>query len=501
MEKRRPFEHSMRFVLSAGLLCLVLSSLTKAGALLAAEAHGRESASAPLTLNIKDTGYRGIWYMNQPSEDEYVYKYSGGLGTYCANHAPFAVYCDRVHKTFFCYGGAAPDDDRRLWHMVSYYDHRTGVVPRPTVLLDKQTTDAHDNPVISVDGQGHVWIFSTSHGADRPSYIHRSKRPYDIDAFDLISAAFVQDGQTSAITNFSYMQPWHVTGKGFISFFTRYRDPANRTSFFSNSSDGILWSAPQRLAAIEEGHYQISAVGRHIAGAAFNYHPRGKGVNSRTNLYYMETPDWGRTWRAIDGTPLPLPVTGISNPSLVHDYRSDSLLVYLMQVVYDEADRPIILYLTSKGYASGPKNDPRTWMTARWTGAEWMFNPITVSDNNYDLGSLYLEAGGVWRLIAPTEPGPQRFNTGGEMVLWVSRNQGRSWEKERQMTAGSRFNHTFARAVVNAHPDFYAIWSDGHARRPSECRLYFCDREGRVFMLPRRMTGDQEKPVERKTGR
>ncbi len=35
---------------------------------------------------MKDDGYRGIWYMNQPSGDEYAFKYSGGLGTYCAKH-------------------------------------------------------------------------------------------------------------------------------------------------------------------------------------------------------------------------------------------------------------------------------------------------------------------------------------------------------------------------------------------------------------------------------
>jgi hypothetical protein len=56
------------------------------------------ASSQSLTLNEKDTGYRGIWYMNQPSGDEYVYKYSGGLGTYCAKHKPFAVYCDKVKQ-------------------------------------------------------------------------------------------------------------------------------------------------------------------------------------------------------------------------------------------------------------------------------------------------------------------------------------------------------------------------------------------------------------------
>lgn len=68
----------------------------------------------PVTLNQKDDGYRGIWYMNMPSNDGYVYKYSGGLGTYCAKHQPFAIYCREVNKTFFCYGGTAKDSNRHL---------------------------------------------------------------------------------------------------------------------------------------------------------------------------------------------------------------------------------------------------------------------------------------------------------------------------------------------------------------------------------------------------
>ena len=80
---------------------------------------GQEKPGSPVTINEKDTGYRGIWYMNQPSDDEYVYKYSGGLGTYCAKHKPFAVYCEKVKKTFFCYGGTTGDSNRKLVHMIS----------------------------------------------------------------------------------------------------------------------------------------------------------------------------------------------------------------------------------------------------------------------------------------------------------------------------------------------------------------------------------------------
>jgi hypothetical protein len=155
----------------------------------------------------------------------------------------------------------------------------------------------------------------------------------------------------------------------------------------------------------------------------------------------------------------------------------------------------VILYLTSKGYASGPANDPRTLMTARWTGEQWEVRPVAPTDHNYDHGSLYLEADGTWRVIAPTDPGPQPYCTGGEMVLWVSRDEGASWKREKQLTRESRFNHTYARRPVDAHPDFYAFWADGNALESSESRLYFTDRAGaRVRKLPETMTAAAQQP-------
>ncbi|MDP6633424.1 MAG: BNR-4 repeat-containing protein [Phycisphaerae bacterium] len=449
--------------------------------------------------NPKDTGYRGIWYMNQPSDDEYKYKYSGGLGTYCAKHKPFAVYCPKANKTFFCYGGTAKDSNRKLVHMVSYFDHKTKTVPRPTILLDKKTDDAHDNPVISVDDKGFVWIFSTSHGTSRPSYIHRSVRPYDIEKFELINATRAAGDKRKPITNFSYMQAWRVGGKGFLCFFTKYNWPAPRTICYMTSADGVKWSKWRRLAAIDKGHYQISAVGRKIAGSAFNYHPQPKGLNWRTNLYYIETADFGKTWRNAAGAKITPPLTKPDNAALVCDYKSKGLNVYLKDIAYDASDRPIILYLTSGGYQAGPRNNPRTWTIARWTGRRWNIRAITTSDNNYDMGSLYVEGPGALRLIGPTKTGPQPFNPGGEVAMWTSDDSGDTWKLARQLTARSERNHTYVRRPVNAHKDFYALWADGHGRKPSESDLYFCNRKGDVYRLPRKMTGKFAKP-QRVTG-
>ena len=447
----------------------------------------------PITLNKKDTGYRGIWYMNQPSNDEYVYKYSGGLGTYCAKHQPFAIYCKEVDKTFFCYGGTTKEDNRHLLHMVSYFDHKTKMVPKPTILLDKKTSDAHDNPVISIDKKGYIWIFSTSHGTSRPSCIHKSLKPYDMDQFENIEPKRKEGNKQTPITNFSYMQAWH-TEDGFICFFTKYKYPAARTLCFMTSPDGTNWSEWQRLAAIDEGHYQISAVGKKRAGSASNYHPKGKGLNWRTNLYYLETTDFGKTWHSVDGKSIDLALTQPENNALVYDYKSLSLNVYLKDICYDENDNPVILFITSKGYESGPKNNPRTWRVAHWTGGKWDINSVTTSDNNYDMGSLWLQNKNNWNIFAPTETGAQAYNPGGEVAFWQSSNSGKSWKKVKQLTFGSERNHTYVRRPVNANPEFYALWADGHGRKPSESTLYFCDSDGNVHILPREMKSDFEKP-------
>ncbi|MEJ7736265.1 MAG: BNR-4 repeat-containing protein [Chitinophagaceae bacterium] len=463
-------------------------------------------AQHQVTLNRKDDGFRGIWYSNQPSNDEYVFKYSGGLGTYPANHYPFSIYSSKVDKTFFCYGGT-DKSGKTLLHMVSYFDHKTGMVTRPVIILDKQTDDAHDNPVINIDRQGYIWIFSTSHGVERPSYVHRSTKPYDINHFSLIDARRLNDTGQVPLNNFSYLQSWYIPARSFINLFTHYEknvvtgypDKSRRTISFMTSKDGITWSDWQDLAAIEEGHYQTSGQFGTKIGSSFNFHPikpGEAGLNYRSNLYYLETPDFGKSWQTAGKQKVSLPLREIKNPALVKDYFSQGLNVYINDVTFGRDGNPVILYITSKGYEAGPGKGPRSWFTARWTGQNWEIFPVTESDNNYDMGSLYIEADGTWRIIGPTLDGPQQYNTGGEMVMWISKNKGQSWTSL-QMTANSRYNHSYARRPVSAHPDFYALWADGHGRKQSESTLYFSNSKGDVFVLPREMQEEFVKPLPR----
>jgi hypothetical protein len=445
-------------------------------------------------------GFRGIWFTLGQMCD-YGDKYSGGLGTYTAKHVPLAVYAPAVNRTFFVYGGARADGERHLLAMVSSYDHATHRLRRPVIVHDKGgVDDPHDNPSTALDEHGHLWVFVSGRGRKRPGFIYRSRAPYDIGDFEQ-----VLEGELT------YPQPWWIDGQGFVHLFTRYTGV--RELYWSRSDDGRTWTPERKLAGME-GHYQtsrrvpeggVSGCGAGLFGAtrpavitAFNRHPEGHPDN-RTDLFFCWTEDRGDTWRAADGTVLDLPLTQPDNPARVRDFAAEQRLVYMKDIAVDAAGNPVILVVTSAAFAPGPAGEPREWTLCRWTGSAWRFSMITRSTHNYDMGSLLIEGDGPWRVIAPTEPGPQHWGTGGEMALWTSDDDGETWTMLRQLTSDSARNHAYARRPVNAAPEFVAFWADGNPDELSVSRLYFCDWEGRVFRMPPETLGDEVEP-EKVTG-
>ncbi len=440
------------------------------------------STSPPNLTGQTVTGYRGIWF-DLGQRSEYGSKYSGGLGTYTAKHHPLAVYAPQVNKTFFVYGGTTQSDQRHLLAMISWYDHQRHCVPQPIIVHDKITVnDPHDNPSLNIDDTGHLWVFVSGRARARPGYIYRSREPWSIDSFEQISES-----------EFTYPQPWWITGHGFLHLFTQYSH--GRELYFSTSDiDGTNWTPPRQLAGMG-GHYQMSNEqdGRIIT--AFNMHPGGN-VDRRTNLYFLQTSDLGQTWQTADGQTVSLPLTDPQCPALVHDYRTESRLVYLKDIGFDLDGNPVLLYLTSSHYQPGPNGNPRTWTIAHWQQGDWQFHEVTTSTHNYDMGSLYLEPSGIWRIIAPTLPGPQNWGAGGELALWLSYDQGRQWFRARTLTANSPLNHNYARRPRNAHPDFYAFWADGNPDSLSESHLYFTNKTGdTIYQLPYTMTESEVSPT------
>ncbi len=430
--------------------------------------------------NPRIDGYRGIWF-TLGQFTEYGDKYSGGLGTYTANHIPIAIFSPEVNKTFFTYGGTTRPEEHHLLIMVSYYDHKTRLVPKPVVVCDKKgVNDPHDNAAISIDGNGFIWVFVSGRARNRPGFIYKSSDPYHIDRFELKREA-----------ELTYPQPWWVKDKGFLFMFTKYTN--GRELYWTTSTDGVNWMPDQKLVGMG-GHYQVTNMYGNKLVSAFMYHPGGN-VDRRTNLYVVQTEDMGKTWKTVDGKTINPPLTNPHCEALVRDYESEGKLVYINDLNFDSDGNPVILAVISRDYKPGPSGDPREWYVIHWKNGKWNFNKVCESTHNYDMGSLYTGEK-VWRIIGPTEPGPQKMGTGGEIALWESKDEGITWEKIRIITQKSLRNHSYARRPLNAHSDFYAFWADGDADKLSESHLYFSNYNGKkVYELPYYMKQKSQKPL------
>jgi hypothetical protein len=435
--------------------------------------------------NQKTDGYKGIWFtLGQFSE--YGDKYSGGLGTYTEKHIPLAIYAPAVNKTFFVYGGTKSETERYLLCMIGSYDHAKNTVSKPTVVYDKKgVDDPHDNPTIALDAQGYIWVFVSGRNTSRPGFKYRSSKPYDTGHFDQITEETM-----------TYPQPKYIPGKGFLNLFTKYTGV--RELYFETSADGVTWTEDKKLAGIKReadkyaGHYQISGQNGEKVVFFFNWHPNGN-VDLRTNIYYLQTTDFGKTWTDAQGKEIAIPVTDVSSPALIKEYFSQGKNVYIKDVNFDESGNPVALYLAGPGHEPGPKNGPRQWSVIHWTGQEWKSYPITTSDHNYDTGSLFIKDK-EWTVVAPTENSPQKWGGGGEVVMWKSNDKGASWKKTKQLTKNSPRNHNYVRRVVNGKDPFYYFWADGNPDKMSRSQMYFGNSKGEVWQLPYAMESDSETP-------
>ncbi len=125
------------------------------------------NSSVILTLNTKDTGYRGVWYMNQPLRSEYRFKYSGGMATFCAKHTPFAVYCDKVRKTFFCYGGTS--EDSHLKHDLTNTSNNQGTTWKKVKQVTSGSLLNHNYARRPVNAHDHFYAFWADGHGRQPS--------------------------------------------------------------------------------------------------------------------------------------------------------------------------------------------------------------------------------------------------------------------------------------------------------------------------------------------
>ena len=218
--------------------------------------------------------------------------------------------------------------------MASYYDHKTGRVPRPTIVHDKRgVDDPHDNGSLNLDDKGHVWVFISGRARSTPRVHLPQQGAVQRRGLRRVSEA-----------EMTYPQPWFSPGQGWLHLFTKYT--RGRELYWETSRDGVTWGDDRKLAGLG-GHYQISGARDGKVATFFNYHPGGN-VDQRTNLYYVQTEDLGATWTTVDGRPLAVPLADIDNPALVVDYAAQGKLMYTCDLNFDRERRPLLLHVTAE---------------------------------------------------------------------------------------------------------------------------------------------------------
>lgn len=236
------------------------------------------------------------------------------------------------------------------------------------------------------------------------------------------------------------------------------------------------------------GHSQVSELYGNKLVTVFNYHPGGNR-DKQTNLFLLQTEDLVKTWKTIENKTIELPVTDIKSDALIKDYEAEGKFVYISDLNFDKNGNPVILVILARDFMPGPDGGPREWIIVHRKDNKWNFSKVCESDHNMDMGSLYIDDN-EWKIIGTTEPGPQKYGTGGEVALWISRNEGIKWEKVSNLTNNSINNNSFVRRPVNENNDFYAFWTDGNTAGISPSLLYFTNRKcNRVWVLPYEMTG------------
>lgn len=430
--------------------------------------------------NPKIDGYKGIWYSSGPNT-KYGYRFSGGVSTFGSRHRPIAIYSPKARKTFFVYGGTTNAEEQHLLIMISYFDHRSHMVPKPVIVYDKMgVKEPYDNASLSIDDEGILWVFVSGYLRTRPGMIFRSTKPYSIDAFEMVR-------EIEMISP----QPWWIGSEGFLMFYSKLSKGLEL--WCASGTDGKSWADEQRLASMG-GSMQISDVCQGRIVTVFNYFPKGD-IDRQTNLYFLQSDDMGKTWKTVDGKPVRIPLVDVENDAMIRNYEKDGKEVYLSDMDFDSEGNPVILVIISGNPYPGPGTGLKDWFVISRKDGEWVFNKVCESTHNFDRGSIHVE-GSDWKVIGPTEPGPQKFGTGGEIALWISRNRGAEWQKVTDVTINSINNNSFVRHPLNAQKDFFALWTDGNANELSKSYIYFTNEKcDKVWMLPYDMKEDFRKPV------
>ncbi|MCV2885527.1 BNR repeat-containing protein [Aestuariibacter sp. AA17] len=432
---------------------------------------GKIAFSATLllpTLSLAAT-YQGLWYeLPQYFGEDKVPKYSGAMGTATTKHRPLAIYSDKHNKTFFTYGGLDPAKPSQMAIYVGCYNHSNKrLCSNPTLVTVKPNVlDQHDNASILIDKDGYIWVYVSGRNTSRPGLVYKSRYQGSISVFDQVTS-------TPYPALFAYPQPWLTETNGKVLLHTQY----------TNGRELYITQNNTTTKMVKGGHYAISYTDGDRIVMAYNSHVNNH-PDYRTNVYFMESFDGGRTWKNRFGDALPLPLEQFDSRAALRDgYRNTGYFTYLKDIKINQNGEAVVLFTVSK--TADPTNfthrrslikvivhrDGRLSITT--VGSADVVHGRFEENHNYSSAMIDSLTGHVF--ATGYEAGySMRDRAGGNIYrFWGNVMSGI------QVTYDHMQHHNFLRDVYKKTPnsasDFSMFWASGHPTDntiPSQLHYY-----------------------------
>jgi hypothetical protein len=396
-------------------------------------------------------------------------------------HAPQAFYDARTNRTYFVYRSGWPCDAERAGRCgiyIGWFDHNEGRVRRARQIYAQTIKKVDAGPALVPDGQGYVWVFV---GSDRrnEAVVLKSAAPHDLTRFE-----------EQARLSFADAQPWYKKGEGFVLLCSINKD-GRWLPAVTAAQDGVTWSEPRILADLGPRHRFVSGRHKDKLGLVFNASLNERHPDLYTDLYYVESRDWGRSWHGADGQKIELPIRDADHFSLMRDYRSMKRITSIKDLNFDRMGNPTVLYMSTFAPGIKARRLRKTWYTARWF-RQWYMTGLIMSDHIEDSGCLLIDERMNWTLPATTDPGLRPNVPGGDVVMWLSRDQGRSWYRK-TLTEGRHCWSLVRPRRSNAELAF--LWLGAELDDFNGASVYYSDESGQVRALPRAIPGDDAPPT------
>ncbi len=327
---------------------------------------------------------------------------------------------------------------------VSKYNPETQQVAPPILVHTKFTDDFHDNAVINMDDQGYIYVLISGRNNNRQMILYRSNTPYSMDSFTDITPTKIENTPTAAANGnsqykMSYPKFFWTDNGYFRLIYNDYDNNGNRDLYSGKlevyENNMPLATAKLTVDAISNsglGHYAVGDSRGNEIVIAFNEHSRG--IDNRTNLYFIQSFDGGESWHKMGDSPtdqpLSLPLTSGNISSVaVKEYTAthESRSIYVKDIAFGGSGQykyPEIVVLGIKdapnaNLAIPSKNYDRyfaTWYynhnTDSWQGQRFS----NLVDHNYSSAALH-QSGQSKVIYAQTPDGQENFLAGGSIAM------------------------------------------------------------------------------------